>query len=71
VVKNTEMVLAIELMNACQALELRRPKQSSPAIEQIMSAYRQVVPFLEQDRIIHDDMVKTVQFMNDYALSTN
>ncbi len=71
VVKNTEMVLAIELMNACQALELRRPKQSSPALEQIVHAYRKVVPFLEQDRIIHDDMVKTVQFMNDYVLSTN
>lgn len=68
VVKNTEMVLAIELLNACQALELRRPKQSSVAIEKIVSAYRVFVPFLEKDRIIHTDMVKSVEFINSYQL---
>lgn len=35
VVLNTERVLAIELFNAAQALEFRRPLQSSPAIEAI------------------------------------
>lgn len=68
VVKNTEMVLAIELMNACQALELRRPKQSSEAIEKIVRAYRVFVPFLEKDRIIHTDMIKSVEFINSYQL---
>ncbi len=68
VVKNTELVLAIELMNACQALELRKPKHSSLAIEKIVSAYRQVVPFLEKDRIIHDDMMNSVKFMNEVEL---
>jgi histidine ammonia-lyase len=62
------MVLAIELLNACQALELRRPKQSSPAIEALVKAYREVVPFLEKDRIIHDDMMKSIEFMNRYEL---
>lgn len=69
VVKNTEMVLAIELLNACQALELRRPKQSSPAIEALLKAYREHVPFLEKDRIIHNDMMKSIEFMNQYELS--
>ena len=68
VVKNTEMVLAIELLNACQGLELRRPRNSSPQLERILAAYRQEVPFLEKDRIIHDDMVKSVAFMRNYTL---
>jgi histidine ammonia-lyase len=68
VVKNTEMVLAIELINACQALELRRPSQSSPALEKMLAAYRTYVPFLEQDRIIHHDMNASVRFMNEYAI---
>lgn len=68
VVRNTEMVLAIELMNACQGIELRRPANSSPRLEAILSAYRKEVPFLEKDRIIHDDMVRSVSFMRNYRL---
>ncbi|HOZ52693.1 MAG TPA: aromatic amino acid lyase, partial [Chitinophagaceae bacterium] len=70
VVQNTEMVLAIELMNACQALSLRRPKHSSLALEKIVSAYREVVPFLKEDRIIHDDMKKSIEFINTFDLAS-
>ena len=70
VVQNTEMVLAIELMNACQALSLRRPKHSSLRLEKIVSAYREVVPFLKEDRIIHDDMKKSIEFMNTFDLAS-
>lgn len=66
VVNNTEMVLAIELMNAAQAMEFRRPGKSSPRLEKLFSAYRDVVPFLEQDRIGHDGMMKTIAFMQTY-----
>lgn len=69
VVKNTEMVLAIELMNATQALEFRRPSKSSNTIENVLMAYRKVVPFLEKDRIIHEDMMKSIEFMNDFDIN--
>lgn len=69
VVQNTEMVLAIELMNAVQALEFRRPKKSSEKIEKLFEAYRQYVPFLTKDRIIHDDMKRSIEFMKTYKVA--
>jgi histidine ammonia-lyase len=67
IVNNVEMILAIELLNATQALEFRRPKKSSDLIEKLVAAYRKTVPFIEQDRIIHEDMMKSIAFMNDYT----
>lgn len=68
VVNNVEMILGIELLNATQAMEFRRPKKSSELIEKLVAAYRKSVPFIEQDRIIHEDMMKSVAFMNEYKL---
>ena len=63
VVENTERVLAIELLNAAQALEFRRPKHSSPAIESIFEAYRKEVPFVEEDRFLSPLIAKSVEFL--------
>ena len=63
VVENTERVLAIELLNAAQALEFRRPKHSSPAIEGIFEAYRKDVPFVEEDRFLSPLIAKSVEFL--------
>ena len=63
VAQNLERILAIEWMTAAQAMEFRRPSQSSPAIERRLEQYRQIVPVLEEDRVLHEDMVKTVAFL--------
>lgn len=63
VVLNTERVLAIELFNAAQALEFRRPLKSSPAIEAIYAAYRKVVPFIENDEIMSPHIAQSVEFL--------
>ncbi len=63
VVLNLERLLAIEFMVTVQALEFRRPLHSSPRIEDIVEAYREVVPRLEEDRILSVDMGKTVAFL--------
>jgi histidine ammonia-lyase len=68
IVKNVEMVLGIELLNATQAFEFRRPKKSSAMIEKLVTEYRKTVPFIEKDRIIHEDMMKSIEFMNKYQL---
>ncbi|MDB5199523.1 MAG: histidine ammonia-lyase [Chitinophagaceae bacterium] len=68
VVQNVERVLAIELLTAIQALEFRRPLQSSAAIEKIVAAFREKVSFNDSDRVLRDDMVKAVEFLNIYAL---
>lgn len=63
VVKNLERILAIELFNAAQAFEFRRPLKSSPAIEELFSDYRKVVPFITKDKIMHDEMIKSEEFI--------
>ena len=68
VVENVTWVLAIELLNAAQALEFRRPAKSSPIIEKMMAAYREVVPFMNKDRILHNDMAASRNFILKHAV---
>jgi histidine ammonia-lyase len=63
VIDNVEKVLAIELLTSVQALEFRRPLKSSPQIEEIVTSFRKEVSFNEQDRILHVDMMKAVEFL--------
>ena len=63
VVLNTERVLAIELFNAAQALDFRRPLKSSPAIEAIHAAYRKAVPFISEDEVMYPHIETSVQFL--------
>ena len=63
VVENTERVLAIELFNAAQAFEFRRPLRSSAVIEEIYAEYREVVPFIDEDTYMHPLIEKSVDFI--------
>ena len=63
VVENTERVLAIELFNAAQALEFRRPLRSSWEIEKIFAHYRKVVPFIDDDRYMHPLIEASIDFI--------
>lgn len=63
VMDNTERVLAIELFNAAQALEFRRPLKSSPIIEDIVSRYRQVVNFVDEDQVMYRHIHASVRFL--------
>lgn len=63
VVLNTERVLAIELFNAAQALEFRRPLRSSPAIQEIFKAFRKEVPFIINDEVMYPYIQKSIDFL--------
>jgi histidine ammonia-lyase len=63
VVQNAERVLAIEWMTAAQALEFRRPAQTSPFLENLVALYRTEVAKLTADRILSKDMHTTVEFL--------
>ena len=65
VVDNTERVLAIELFNAAQALEFRRPAKSSPRIERIWNDYRKEVPFIDNDTYMSPLIAKSVKFIRN------
>lgn len=63
VLDNVERVLAIELFNAAQALEFRRPAKSSPTLEDFVSDYRKVVNFIDDDEIMYTHMRNSVDFL--------
>ena len=65
VVDNVEMVLAIELFNAAQALEFRRPMRSSRVLEEVVAKFRQAVPFIEEDCYMHPLMVRAAEFIRN------
>ena len=68
VINNVEKVLAIELLSAAQALDFRRPLRSSETIEKMVTAFRKEVSFNEEDRVLHDDMIKAVEFVTSYKI---
>lgn len=69
VVLNLERLLAIEFMVGMQALEYRQPLKSSPQIEKIRTAYRQEVPRLDVDRVLSEDLEKTLGFLKEGKLA--
>ena len=71
VMDNLERILAIELMNASQAIEYRRPLESSDLIEMFLKAYREDVPLVKEDRILHYDIENTVSFLNSFQIENN
>ncbi len=68
VVQNVQRVLAIELLTAAQALDMRRPAKTSPALEKIWAAFRKEVSVMPQDRILHTDLVAAEKFLNNDPL---
>lgn len=68
IVDNLERILAIELMNASQAIEFRRPLKSSEFLETFVKSYREEVPLVTEDRILHYDIENTIAFLHNLQL---
>lgn len=64
ITNNTERVLAIELLNAMQALELRRPLKTSPVLEEWHKEYRKEVPFVVNDTVMTPLIEKSIEFLH-------
>lgn len=68
VMENLERILAIELMNASQAVSYRKPLHSSEFIEAFLKSYREEVPLVTDDRILHYDIENSVAFLNSFMV---
>lgn len=68
VLTNLERILAIELMYACQGLEFRRPFKTSPVLEEVFTAVREVCPKLEDDRLIGKDINAIIELIQGERL---
>lgn len=67
VADNTERVLAIELFNAAQALDLRRPLHTSPELEAWVAEFRKEVPFVDNDTVMYTLIDKSINFIRNHA----
>ncbi|UOX33522.1 histidine ammonia-lyase [Flavobacterium sediminilitoris] len=70
IIENLERILAIELLNASQAIEFRRPLKSSEFIEMFIKAYRDEVSFVSEDRILHYDIEKSIAFLMSFQIDS-
>lgn len=66
VAANTRRVLGIELFNAAQALDFRRPLKSSPVVEALHKAYRETVPFVDVDTVMYPLIEASERFVASY-----
>ena len=71
VMENVERILAIELMNAAQAIDLQRPAKTSPYLENFLKEFRSVVPFNSIDRVMYKDIDAATDFLRYGDFETN
>ncbi len=65
VVQNVERILGVELLNAAQAIEFRRPLKTSAKLETLIGDYRKTVPYVSVDRFLHNDLVRSVSYLRE------
>ncbi|NNC82591.1 MAG: histidine ammonia-lyase [Flavobacteriales bacterium] len=63
VYSNLEMILAIELFNAAQAMEFRGVGETSPILKKLIHDYRKAVPKIETDVNFSPLLRKSVEFI--------
>ena len=63
VAENVERILAIELMNAAQAIDMQRPTKTSAYLEAFLQEFRTIVPFNAQDRVMYKDIDAATDFL--------
>jgi histidine ammonia-lyase len=65
VAENLEKIIAIELFTAIQALEFRRPLRSSVLIEEVVKSFREIVPFINDDKVMYTEIEKSIKFIRN------
>ncbi|MBN1154167.1 histidine ammonia-lyase [candidate division KSB1 bacterium] len=70
IVVNAATILGIELLCACQAIDLKRPLKTSKPLEAVHEAVRAHVPHLSSDRIMYPEIDWAKDFINKGNLIT-
>ena len=69
VAENLEKIIAIELFTAVQALEFRRPLKSSEFIEDVVKSFREIVPFIKDDKVMYSEIAKSINFIRNFEIN--
>lgn len=68
IVNNVYSILAIELLTASQALEFRKPLNTSPVLQKWIDNFRSHVSFIETDRTLYEDLSAAEKFLKEVKL---
>jgi histidine ammonia-lyase len=66
VAENLEKILAIELFTAVQALEFRKPLRTSPQLEKVVKSFREIIPFINDDKVMYSEIEKSIKFLQTH-----
>ena len=69
VVDNLQTILSIELFTASQALSFANGK-SSPFLESIIGMFREEVSIVEEDRVLHYDIINASDFISSLEIDS-
>lgn len=64
---NVANIVAIELLAAAQGVEFHHPQKSSPVIEEVIGALREVSPAFAEDRSLSADIARVAVLINQGA----
>ncbi|WP_223035087.1 histidine ammonia-lyase [Hanstruepera marina] len=70
-VNNIERILAIELFNASQALEFRKPLKSSEFLQSLVNIFRDEVNLVHNDRELYKDIEASIFFLKNLNIEPN
>lgn len=68
IIRNTEAVVAIQLLAVCQAYEFRRPLKPSKAFQAVYELVRSVSPKITKDRAFYKDIERVVPLVRKYKI---
>lgn len=65
ITQNVEIILAIELLTACQALDFRDRAQMAPHTHALYEWVRRYIPHLSEDRLLQYDMQRAIELVRE------
>ena len=67
--ENTNGIIAIELLSACQGIDFRRPLKTSPSLEKVYHVIRKEVACYDEDRFFAPDILAAKKIIHSAVLS--
>ncbi|MFA6456167.1 MAG: histidine ammonia-lyase [Bacteroidota bacterium] len=71
ILRNAQTVIAIEMMTAAQGVDFHKPLKCGKGTNAAYQTIRKVIPFLDHDRILHDDIQKSLELVKDSSILDN
>ncbi len=71
IVDNVAGIVAIELLAACQGVELREPLTSSPLLTEVIALIRKYVPHYDIDHYLAPDIQSVIELVKDGAIAVH